>query len=155
DEVEMMVLRASRGTDDLTSRLFMLEWGPLSLDQPPGVGGAVLVVADLAARDPLVAAMRSSLQESTGHCAWVSISDEQALRAAVTRTDLSWDGIVVLCSPRSVDESLPDRMQLDLARARTLLIADIVKAVSHMGARNSPRLWIVTRGAQQLDPGAS
>ena len=22
-----------------------------------------------------------------------------------------------------------------------------------MGARNSPRLWIVTRGAQQLDPG--
>ena len=28
----------------------------------------------------------------------------------------------------------------------------MVKTISRMGARNSPRLWIVTRGAQQLDP---
>ena len=38
------------------------------------------------------------------------------------------------------------------SRAR-LLIADIVKTLSQIGARNSPRLWIVTRGAQQLDAG--
>jgi phthiocerol/phenolphthiocerol synthesis type-I polyketide synthase C len=155
DEVEMMVLRATRGADELTSRMFMLEWEPLSLDQPPGIGGAVLVVGDLVAGDPLLTTMRSSLEERTAHCEWVSTGDKQALRAAITRTDVSWDGIVVLCPPRAGDESLPDRMQLDLAQARTLLIADIVKAVSHMGARNSPRLWIVTRGAQQLDSGAS
>ena len=154
DEVEMMVLRASRGADELTRRMFMLEWEPLSLDQPPGIGGTVLVVGDLAGGDPLLTTLRSSLEELTAHCEWVSTGEKQALQAAITRTDGSWDGIVVLCPPRSEDESLPDRMQLDLARARTLLIADIVKAVSHMGARNSPRLWIVTRGAQQLDPGA-
>ena len=35
------------------------------------------------------------------------------------------------------------------------LIADIVKTISQRGARNSPRLWIVTRGAQRLDHGRS
>ena len=43
--------------------------------------------------------------------------------------------------------------QLDLALSRTLLVANLVKTMTQVGARNSPRLWIVTRGAQQLDPG--
>ena len=46
-----------------------------------------------------------------------------------------------------------DSEQLALAQSRTLLIAGIVKTLSQIGARNSPRLWIVTRGAQQLDAG--
>ena len=58
-----------------------------------------------------------------------------------------------VCPPRPVDEALPDSEQLELAQSRTLLIADIVKTLSQIGARNSPRLWIVTRGAQQLDAG--
>ena len=52
----------------------------------------------------------------------------------------------------TVDEARPDVEQLELARSRTLLVADIVKTLSQIGARNSPRLWIVTRGAQQLEP---
>ncbi len=83
----------------------------------------------------------------------VSPDDDQSLRAAITRSGAEWDGIVVVCPPRAVDESRPQQTQLDLARHRTLLVADIVKTVSRMGARNSPRLWIVTRGAQQLDSG--
>ena len=60
---------------------------------------------------------------------------------------------MVVCPPRTVDEALPDSEQLELAQSRTLLIADIVKTLSQIGARNSPRLWIVTRGAQQLAAG--
>ncbi|HYB81431.1 MAG TPA: polyketide synthase dehydratase domain-containing protein, partial [Mycobacterium sp.] len=152
DEVEMKVSRISRG--ELTSRLFTLEWEPFDLDQPSEVGGTVLVVGDQIAGDPLLTTLRSSLAERTAHCQWVSPREKEALRAAITRTDFSWDSIVVLCPPRADDEALPDGTQLDLAQERTLLVADIVKAVSRMGARNSPRLWIVTRGAQQLDPGA-
>lgn len=80
------------------------------------------------------------------------VSDDEAMRAAIDQRDITWDGIVVVCPPRVADESLPIQEQLDLARTRTLRIADIVRTVSRMGARNSPRLWIVTRGAQQLDP---
>ena len=153
DEVEMKVARISRG--ELNNRLFTLEWEPFDLDQPSEVGGTVLVVGDQVAGDPLLTAVRSSLQQRTVRCEWVSPGDKEALRAAITRTDFSWGSIVVLCPPRAADESLPERTQLDLAQQRTLLIADIVKAVSRMGARNTPRLWIVTRGAQQLDPGAA
>ncbi|MGB8390101.1 acyltransferase domain-containing protein, partial [Mycobacterium sp.] len=153
DEVEMKVSRISRG--ELTNRLFTLEWEPFDLDRPSEVGGTVLVVGDQIAGDPLLTALRSSLAQRTAHCQWVSPGAKQALRAAITRTDFSWDSLVVLCGPRTADESLPERRQLDLAQERTLLIADIVKAVSRMGARNTPRLWIVTRGAQQLDPGAA
>ncbi len=153
DEVETRVLRASRGVDE-TDRLFTLEWEAASIDQPLGVGGAFLVVGDLATDDPLLTTVRSSLDELNTHCQWVSLGEELELRAAITRTDIAWDGIVVLCPARAIDESLPDQTQLDLALTRTLLLADIVKTVSRMGARNSPRLWIVTRGAQQLDPGA-
>src|SRR4029077_5470541 len=74
---------------------------------------------------------------------------------AITRSDIEWDGIVVVCPSRAADEAQPDQAQVDLPRERTLLTADIDKTVSRMGARNSPRLWIVTRGAQQLDPGAA
>ena len=83
----------------------------------------------------------------------VSPGDEAQLRSALTRKDVSWNAIVVVCPPRPVDEALPDSEQLELAQSRTLLIADIVKTLSQIGARNSPRLWIVTRGAQQLDAG--
>jgi phthiocerol/phenolphthiocerol synthesis type-I polyketide synthase C len=74
------------------------------------------------------------------------------VHAAITRNDVSWDEIVVIFPPQDVDELLPDEAQLELAQARTLLIAETVKTISHVGARNSPRMWIVTRGAQQLHP---
>ena len=91
--------------------------------------------------------------EHTAHCDVVSPDDQARLRGALTRKDVSWNAIVVVCPPRPVDEALPDSEHLELAQSRTLLIADIVKTLSQIGARNSPRLWIVTRGAQQLDAG--
>lgn len=42
-----------------------------------------------------------------------------------------------------------------MARTRTLLVASVVETVTRMGARKSPRLWIVTRGAAQFDAGES
>ena len=81
------------------------------------------------------------------------VPTRRELRDALTRKDVAWNAIVVVCPPRAVDEALTDTEQLELAQSRTLLVADIVKTLSQIGARNSPRLWIVTRGAQQLDAG--
>ena len=86
-------------------------------------------------------------------CDLVSADDQARLRGALTRKDVSWKAVVVVCPPRSADEALPDSEQLELAQSRTLLISDIVKTLSQIGARNSPRLWIVTRAAQQLAAG--
>ena len=113
----------------------------------------MLLVGDHADGDPLLGAVRSGLSEHTTHCHVVSPGDQAALRGALTRKDVSWNAIVLVCPPRPVDEALPDSEQLALAQSRTLLIAGIVKTLSQIGARNSPRLWIVTRGAQQLDAG--
>ena len=153
DEVDMVVLRSRSGAKELSNRLFILEWEPTPLDKAAGDVGAVLLVGERADGDPLLGALESALQEKTKHCELVCPDDDQSIRAAITRGDTEWDGIVVVCPPRSVDESRPEQTQLDLARQRTLLVADIVKTVSRKGARNSPRLWIITRGAQQLDPG--
>ncbi|MGO9156827.1 type I polyketide synthase [Mycobacterium sp.] len=153
DEVEMAVLGSGGGATELTSRLFTVEWEPAPLDKAADALDSLLLIGDLAAGDPLLPALQSSLSDGIGEVEVVSPTDAAKLRAAITRSDIGWDGIVVLCPPRAVDESLPDHAQLDLAQARTLLIADIAKTLTRMGARNSPRLWIVTRGAQQLDPG--
>ena len=159
DEVDMVVLRAPGARDDVASHMFALEWQPVDLGKPPGgVGsaggvGAVLLVGDPASGDLLLGAVRSGLVERTAHCDVVSADDLAGLRGALSRKDVSWDAIVVVCPARPVDEALSDVGQLALAQSRTLLIAGLVKTLSQIGVRNSPRLWIVTRGAQQLDAG--
>src|SRR5699024_3251215 len=115
--------------------------------------GAVLLVGDHGDGDPLPGAVRSGLSQHAAQCEVVPAGQPAQLRDALTRKDVSWNSVVVVCPPRSVDEALAEPAQLDLAQSRTLLIADIVKTLSQMGARNSPRLWIVTRGAQQLAGG--
>ena len=154
DEIDMVVLRApGEARNELASHMFALEWEPVDLDKPTGDLDAVLLVGDPAHGDPLLGAVRSGLSEHTTHCDVVSPGEEAQLRGALTRKDVSWNAIVVACPPRPVDEALSDSEQLALAQSRTMLIADIVKTLSQIGARNSPRLWIVTRGAQQLDAG--
>ena len=54
DEVEMRVLRAARGADEMAGGMFVLEWEPVSLDRPAGAVGAVLVVGDPGAGDGLL-----------------------------------------------------------------------------------------------------
>lgn len=150
DEVEMAVLGSGGGATEFGNRLFTLEWELVPLTTAAGLPGALLMIGDPAS-DPLLSALQSSLAERT-EVAVVSPHDEAALRQAITQSDTAWDGIVMVCPPRSVDESLPDDAQLELARTRTLLIARVVETVTRMGTRKSPRLWIVTRGAQQVDP---
>ena len=41
--------------------------------------------------------------------------------AALTRKDVSWDAVVVLCAARSADEACPDSEQLGLAQSRTIV----------------------------------
>lgn len=154
DEVQMAVLGSGSNATELTNLLFTLEWEPAPLDKTTEASGGLLLIGDLAASDPLLPALQSSLRDrlakTEADVELVSAGDEAKLRAAIT--DVSWDGIVVVCPPRAVDESLPDAAQLELAQARTLLIANVVETVTRMGARKSPRLWILTRGAQQVDP---
>jgi phthiocerol/phenolphthiocerol synthesis type-I polyketide synthase C len=152
DEVEMAVLGTSSGANELGSQLFTVRWEPAPLDKPAGALGGLLLIGDVSADDPLLPALRSSLRDGVANIEVVSPTDAASLRAAITGNQ-AWDSIVVVCPPRSVDEAVDDQAQLELAQARTLLIADIAKTVTRMGSRNSPRLWIVTRGAQQLDAG--
>lgn len=153
DEVEMAVLGSGSGATELTNRLFMLEWEPAPLEKTAEATGALLLIGDPAAGDPLLPALQSSLRDRITDLELASAADEATLRAAISRT--SWDGIVVVCPPRANDESMPDEAQLELARTRTLLVASVVETVTRMGARKSPRLWIVTRGAAQFDAGES
>lgn len=158
DEVQMAVLGAGSGATELTDRLFALEWEPAPLQQAAPISsppGGLLLIGDLATGDPLLPALQSSLRDKGAEVGLVGTADEAKLQAAITRTDVSWDGIVMVCPPRASDEALTDDAQLDLAQTRTRQIADVVQAVTRMGARKSPRLWIVTRGAQQLDPAES
>lgn len=148
DEVEMAVLQSRRGASELMKRLFTVEWEPAPLDLPPADLGALLLVADGSSADSLLSALR----ERVGTCELVSGDNEDAIREAISQRETQWDGIVVVHPPRDVDESAPIEAQLELARRRTLRIADIVRTVSRVGARNSPRLWIVTHGAQQFGP---
>ena len=143
DQVDMAVLQAS-GANPITSRLFTATWETVELAQPAGDLGSLLVVGD--------SDLLSGLPETTNRQV-VPADDPVQLRDALTRTDISWDAIVVACPPRSVDETRTDVEQLGLAQSRTLLIAEIVKIVSQLTTGTSPRLWIVTRGAQQVDPG--
>ncbi|MCV7197188.1 type I polyketide synthase [Mycobacterium angelicum] len=147
DEVEMAVLQSGSGAGELMTRLFTLEWEPAPLQKPAGEVGALLLVADGADGDSLLTLLR----ERVGGCELVSGGDADGIRAAISRRDTQWDGIVVVHPTRAADESSSTEAQLELARQRTLRVVDIVKAVSRVGARNSPRLWIVTHGAQQLD----
>ncbi len=147
DEVEMAVLGSTSGATELSSQLYTVAWEPAPLDKPAGKLGGLLLIGD----DPLLPALRSSLRDGVAEIDLVSATDAASLHAAITRNP--WESIVVVCPPRSVDDARDDQAQLELAQARTLLIADIAKTVTRMGARNSPRLWIVTRGAQQVDPG--
>jgi phthiocerol/phenolphthiocerol synthesis type-I polyketide synthase C len=109
DEVEMMVLRAPGRADELTSRMFVLDWQPTILDKTaPDVGGAVLMVAEPGEEDALLSTLRSCLAGRTEAFQSVSARDEEALREAITRHDVPWDEIVVVFPPRDVDESLPE-----------------------------------------------
>lgn len=152
DEVEMAVLGSTAGATELGNRLFTLEWEPAPLPKTADTPRGLLLIGDLAAGDPLLPALQASLRNRIADVELVSFHDDAQLRAAITGRDSGWDGIVVVCPPRASDESLPDEAQLELARARTLLLARVVETVTRMGTRKSPRLWIVTRGAQQLDP---
>jgi len=143
DEVDMAVLQAP-GVNGITSRLFTTVWEPTDLAEPAGVLDSVLVVGD--------AELLSGLPAGTNRQV-VPAYDPEQIRAALTRSDISWDAIVVACPSRSADEALSITEQLALAQSRTMLIAEIVKTVSQLTSGTNPRLWIITRGAQQVETG--
>ena len=143
DEVDMAVLAAPRADGPIISRLFGLEWEPTKLEPTDAKLGALLVIGD----PELLAGLPAETHRQV-----LGTGDIAALRDELARKDAAWDAIAVVCPPRSVDEALSDVEQLEVAKSRTLLVADIVRTVSQVGTRNSPRLWIVTRGAQQVEP---
>ncbi|KUI38200.1 polyketide synthase [Mycobacterium sp. IS-1496] len=151
--VEMMVLRAPGSGDQLAGKLFALEWRPTALDGSEShAGGAVLLLAEPCEADEMLTTVTSALAARADVLEQLSPHDHEQLRSAITRGDRSWDHIVLVYPDQVVDDSMPDQRQLDTAQMRTVQAAEIVKILSRLGARNSPRLWIVTRGAQQLQP---
>jgi phthiocerol/phenolphthiocerol synthesis type-I polyketide synthase C len=150
DEVDMVVLRAGGAGNEVASYLFTLEWEPVELDEPAADAGAVLLVGEPGG-EGFLGALRSGLSRRAGRVEVVSAGERGQLRDALTRKDVSWDAVVLVCPPRSVDEALATDAQLQVAQSRALLIAEVVKTLSQVGSRNSPRLWVVTRGAQQVD----
>jgi phthiocerol/phenolphthiocerol synthesis type-I polyketide synthase C len=151
DEVDMVVLRAGGVGDEVAGHLFTVEWAPVELEPAAARLGAVLLVGVGDVDEPVFDRLRSGLLGHAGHVEVVWAAERGRLREALTRKDVAWDAVAVVCPPRSVDEALAAGAQLELAQSRVLLIAEIVKTLSQVGSRNSPRLWIVTRGAQQVD----
>ena len=140
------------GRAELTSCLFALDWEPANLGTPTTAVKALLLVGDAAAADPLLNTLANRADGASAHCEVMSARDLAEFRDAMSRKDIEWSAVVVGARPggrRGTD----GYQQLDLALSRTLLVANLVKTLTQIGARNSPRLWIVTRGAQQLDAG--
>ncbi len=80
DEVEMAVLRTGRHVDELTSKLFELEWQPTILNKvAPDVGGAVLMVDESGEGDSLVGRLKAGLAVRTQSVQSVSARDDRAL----------------------------------------------------------------------------
>src|SRR5262249_34068461 len=63
DEVEMAVLGAGGAATELAERLFALEWEPAPLEKTADAPGALLLIGDPAAGDPMLPALQSSLQD--------------------------------------------------------------------------------------------
>ena len=152
DEIDVALLQARRGGRRSSRAACLHSTGNrwISARSTTEVK-ALLLVGDAATADPLLNTLRIGLTARIAHCEVMSARDIAEFRDAMSRKDIQWSGIVVVCPPRAVDEALTDTEQLDLALSRTLLVADLVKTLTQIGARNSPRLWIITRGAQQLD----
>ena len=151
DEIEVALLQAPRAAEELTSCLFALDWEPVDLGTTTSEVKALFLVGDTATADPLLNTLRIGLTARIPHCEVTSARDIAEFRDALSRRDIAWSGVVVVCPPRAVDEALTDTEALDLALSRTMLVANLVQTLTQIGSRNSPRLWIVTRGAQQLD----
>ncbi len=149
DEVDMVVVRGGGG-DGVARHLFTLEWEPVVLEPAGTTLGAVLLIGERGADDELLCAVESGLSGRVGSVEVVSAGERAALRAGLMRKGVAWDAVVVVCPPRSADEALDAVGQLGLAQSRALLLAEVVKTLSQVGSRNSPRLWVVTRGAQQV-----
>jgi phthiocerol/phenolphthiocerol synthesis type-I polyketide synthase C len=151
DEVEMSVLRTGGAGDEVARHLFTVEWEPVELEPAVSGSGAVLLIGEHGVDEELLRTVQSGLSGRVPAVESVSVSERAHVRTALTRKGMAWDAVVVLLPARSVDEALSAQAQLDVAQSRTLLIAETVKTLSQVGSRNSPRLWIVTRGAQQVD----
>ncbi len=159
DEVEMAVLGSGSGATELTNRLFTLEWEPAPLVKAADAPAGLLLIGDLDAGDPLLPALQSTLGDrwpkSRPKSSWSPRTTKRSCarrspEPASAGTASSWS-----VRPDPSTNRCRIEAQLELAQARTLLIARVVETVTRMGARKSPRLWIVTRGAAQLDPTAS
>ncbi len=101
DEVGMAVLRTRGDATELSNRMFTLEWEQAALEKsanPAGDGGSLLLIGDND-QDPLPGALEVALQDKTKYCELLRDDDDQAIRAAISRTGAHWDAIVVLCRP--------------------------------------------------------
>src|SRR5262249_7019400 len=107
DEVDITVLQSPVGAAERTGRLFTLEWEAAALDKDKkdkeaGSLEGLLLVGERADADPLLAGLHSSLCEQIGQCELVPADDQEGLREAISRTDVVWDAVVVVCPPRAV-----------------------------------------------------
>lgn len=153
DEIDMAVVRPGT-VAALTRHAFALHWEPVDSANPVAEMGPVLIVDGHGggdhSSDGFWDALCAGLGRRALRCQVVMAGDQAGLRKALADEDVCWQAVVLVCPPRSADEALPDGEQLELARSRTLFVADIVKALPQNRLDRRPRLWIVTRGAAQV-----
>ncbi|VBA41960.1 Phthiocerol/phenolphthiocerol synthesis polyketide synthase type I PpsC [Mycobacterium attenuatum] len=156
DEIDMAVLRVAAETA-LASHAFDLRWEPIDSGHPAAETGPVLLVDEQGVgnrgSDELWEAVCAGLSRRASRYRVVRARDQAGLLDALTHE--SWHAVVLVCPPRSADEALADGEQLELAQSRTLFVAGMVKTLSQRDVGSGPRLWIVTRGAQQVSFGES
>lgn len=159
DEIDMAVVRTTADAE-VASHAFALQWEPLSLavqgsDGQASDTGPVLIIGEYAAADELLHAIYDGLSRRASRCRLVLANSEPEIVDALSDKAVSWDTVVVVHPSRSCDEALSDREQLELAQSRPLFVAEVVKRLSARGDTGSPRLWIVSRGAQRVADGES
>ncbi len=153
-EIDAVLLRLPGRGDHLTSRMFTLGCEPLDLEIAPEkkVGG-VLLVGECPPSDRLVtnlAGLCRSEPDNAGSC---RRGRRGALHAAITEK-----GQLVGHHRRGVPAKVQSTNPSPMKRNSTwpgherCSSPRSSRSVAHMGARNSPRLWIVTRGAQAVEP---
>ncbi|GGM45994.1 phthiocerol/phenolphthiocerol synthesis polyketide synthase type I PpsC [Longimycelium tulufanense] len=153
-DVQIVRLTSNPARRELDSWLFEPTFEPTPLPETPTAEGSWLVIDEERPAgeeiDPVLATLGAS-----GHATGVLADNDDAVASAVAqavRCGTPPTAVVVLCPPRARDAQLAEDRALTTAEHRVLRIARVAQAILRTGVRDLPRLYVVTRGAQAVQP---
>jgi myxalamid-type polyketide synthase MxaE and MxaD len=140
----------ARDVSVVSSIAFRVDWQDLPPPKRETEARRVLVVSD----DTYVGSCAVDALKSLGaHASTVPFETIAALRQVLGATDQAVEDIVFLAPLGSLngDALEPEERLVEMQRACTQLVR-LVQGIVRLGLRNVPRLWVVTRGAQDRRP---